>query len=155
MSVATQENMYPDGTSGHQGTTSQAAEFSRRKNIDRVLMFVEARGSWGVTVKDVREGMNLHHGQASSALSNLHRIGALARLTQVRDRCHVYVVNRRSFIQGRDTTAYGAGRKRKSNLRELNRNEVIDAIDAWLDGPDIDIGPLADSILAMQKKAGE
>jgi hypothetical protein len=34
----------------------------------------------------------MHHGQASSALSVLHKAGRIVRLAEKRNRCHVYVM---------------------------------------------------------------
>jgi hypothetical protein len=45
----------------------------------------------GVTYAAVGRALNLHHGQSSSALSNLHRAGLVFQLNELRDGCHPYV----------------------------------------------------------------
>jgi hypothetical protein len=59
----------------------------------------------GITVKEVRDITGWHHGQASSALSVLHKEGKIARLTARRDRCAVYVLP--EYVGGRETAAPG------------------------------------------------
>lgn len=68
----------------HDGTTSE-----RQRDV---LVVLGARGYWGVTVSELREHTNWHHGKASSALTALHIGGKIARLTEVRNRCKVYVL---------------------------------------------------------------
>lgn len=45
----------------------------------------------GLTWRELGSMMNLHHGQVSGVLSNLHRKGMVFMLHQQRDRCHLYV----------------------------------------------------------------
>jgi hypothetical protein len=47
----------------------------------------------------------MHHGQASGALSVLHKEGRIARLTERRNRCAVYVLP--EYVQGRETSPHG------------------------------------------------
>jgi hypothetical protein len=72
-----------------------------------VLYTVGGTQEYGVTWRDLARMMSLHHGQASGALSSLHRRGFVARLKEKRDGCSVYVTNR--FVNDRDTVAYGRG----------------------------------------------
>jgi len=75
---------YADGTSGQQGHASADAEPERRKNILLVLPLVRDSGSRGITVAEVRRLTGWHHGQASGALSGLHLLGRVTRLTERR-----------------------------------------------------------------------
>jgi len=68
---------------------------------DQVLQWIRGTGAGGTTWKEFATGMSMHHGQASGALSKLHRRGKIARLTERRDRCKVYV--HPDFVNGRDT----------------------------------------------------
>jgi hypothetical protein len=73
-----------------------------------VMNFVRLAGYHGVTSKELRERSEWHHGQASGALSVLHKVGRLARLHSAearRDRCAVYVTP--DYINGRQTVAQG------------------------------------------------
>lgn len=58
-----------------------------------------------MTVKELRATLEVHHGSASGALSNLHKSGDIARLAQMRDRNKVYVLGR--YVAGRETEAQG------------------------------------------------
>jgi hypothetical protein len=51
------------------------------------------------------EVLAIHHGSASGTLSNLHRVGRIVRLRQVRQRCKVYVLP--EFVNERETEPYG------------------------------------------------
>jgi hypothetical protein len=99
-------------TSGHSGTdTSEArareadasGETARRQRA--VLALLARRKGHGATWREVSQHVGVHHGSASGTLSNLHRAGRIARLAEVRDRCHVYVLN--EDVGGRATEPYG------------------------------------------------
>lgn len=83
---------YVDGTSGHQGDASLAAEPTRRKRIPTVYEMIADCGSHGLTVKELRDNTGWHHGVASSALSNLHREGHIVKLAARRERCGIYIL---------------------------------------------------------------
>ena len=99
-------------TGGHAGGAT-SEERARREaqdgtlsaRLSGVLVSVAARHAHGMTVKEVRTSLGLHHGQASSALTNLHRVGSLARLTERRDGCFVYVLT--DYVVGRETQPPG------------------------------------------------
>jgi predicted transcriptional regulator len=59
----------------------------------RALLILETLGktSHGFTWKELAEKLNLHHGQVSGALSNLHRKGLVFMLQEKRNRSHPYV----------------------------------------------------------------
>ena len=59
------------------------------------------RRTEGATVKELREVLAIHHGKASSILSNDHKAGKLARLTEKRNGCKVYVLPQ--YVDGRKT----------------------------------------------------
>ena len=104
---------YSDGTSGHSGEASEAAEPQRRTLIQAAVTYVAESGAYGVTWREFADAYRLHHGQASSALSNAHRAGLLARLTHRRDRCGIYVTPHMVF--NRTTVPY---RRNKSIANE-------------------------------------
>lgn len=103
---------YPDAivgtTTGHSGTDTSAAlardeAISGRASarLNEVLIWVAAKGLRGGTVGELRAESGLHHGQASSALTNLHRQGRIARLVEKRNRSHIYVTT--ADVHGRAT----------------------------------------------------
>lgn len=117
-------------TSGHSGS-----EASRERAVHEdstgvtakrqalVLDLVQTGGPLGLTVRVLRDVADLHHGQASSALSNLHKAGRIARLQEKRMGCHVYVTPEN--VNGRPTDEPG-----RQNLNRLNaaEQEVYDRV---------------------------
>lgn len=94
------------GTTGHSGTDTSRAQAEDMPKHGRaqawVLRSAANLGEQGVTIVDLRSWFDdMHHGTLSSALTNLHRAGRLARLTEKRDRCHIYVLP--EYAAGRAT----------------------------------------------------
>lgn len=121
---------YDGGTSsGHSGSEA-SQERSEREDSDgttekrqaAALELVRQAEKHGMTVKELREGTGWHHGQASSALSNLHRVGLLERLADKRDRCQVYV--RPVYVLGRETQPYGRQHPSEPPRREYTLEEI-------------------------------
>lgn len=99
------------GTSGWSGSaTSAERAFDAdhgQATTDRqreVLIRLDQAGANGLTWRDLADRTGWHHGQASSVLSVLHKAGLIARLTERRDRCEVYVTLDR--VQGRARSEY-------------------------------------------------
>lgn len=99
-------------TSGWSGTDTSEDRARTADNDGRTsqrqtdtLKAVRHRGSYGMTVAEVRDTSGWHHGTASGVLSVLHMVGRLERLVEKRGRCHVYV--HPDFVQGRDTQPHG------------------------------------------------
>jgi hypothetical protein len=86
------------GTSGYSGSDTSE---SRARTEDAIgttqhrqqhtLHLLASAGIKGLTVHELCDATGWHHGQASAALTNLHRGGRIARLTEKRARCKVYV----------------------------------------------------------------
>lgn len=86
------------GTTGHSGSETsfrQATDMTRRGKSQRAVMRqLMHAGHYGMTVSELRKALpDLHHGQVSSALTNLHRAEKIARLSEVRNRAKVYVLS--------------------------------------------------------------
>jgi len=62
-----------------------------RTRADQVVELVGARGTAGMTVRELCRALKAHHGIASGALSRLHRQGRLRRTAVYRDGCAAYV----------------------------------------------------------------
>lgn len=72
----------------------------------KVLLYLASRGIEGATWKDLATYYGWHHGQASGALSVLHKEGHIARLAdERRSRCAVYVLPEK--VHGRATVTQG------------------------------------------------
>lgn len=90
----------------HSGSsTSQASAPSRARRRGDALIYLGLVGEQGATWRDLADYLDVHHGAASSVLSVLHREGKVARLTEARNGCHVYVLPEE--VSGRETQPYG------------------------------------------------
>jgi hypothetical protein len=69
----------------------EASDGTLSRRQEQVLSALLALGPTGATWKEMGEFLNLHHGQVSGALSNLHRAGLVFQLRQPRHRCMPYV----------------------------------------------------------------
>lgn len=96
------------GTSGWAGSKASqdrqmmldtTGETGKRQAM--VLSELQDAGMHGATWRDIALALELHHGQASAALSVLHREGIIARLEQRRNKCSIYVLP--EFVAGRET----------------------------------------------------
>lgn len=114
---------YADGTSGWSGTDTsreRVEQEDRDGTTSRrqwtALGDLEAAGYRGRTWRELARQTGMHHGQASAALTHLHRAGKIARLTEKRDHCRVYVLP--TCIYGRDTEPY-TPRVQPANVEEM------------------------------------
>lgn len=102
------------GTSGWSGSAT-SRERAHREDTDgttearqrAVLAYLAEQGWYGATVNELVDNTPWHHGQASGALSNLHKAGLIARLAgreHRRQRCAPYVTL--ANVGGRETAPY-------------------------------------------------
>lgn len=119
------------GTSGWSGSATSHARAvdadtngatSRRQRL--VLAALDVVGAEGLTWQDLSRFANLHHGAASGVLSTLHKAGHIARLTETRNRCQVYVGL--DHIAGRELAPY------RPNAATRALVDVLDDIEAAL-----------------------
>jgi len=128
------------GTEGFAGseTSKQAAldaviHGTASKRQRYILILAGRAKERGITVAELRDA-SLHHGRVSGALSVLHKTGKLARLTDTRGRCKVYVLP--EYVDGRITEPHGVVHKADKETLEaaatleawLSRNEDKDAL---------------------------
>lgn len=110
----------PVPNSGHSGSdTSKDRALARdrdgrtRQAQIKILSLVTARGREGLTVAEARDALpDMHHGTISGTLSTLHQGGRLARLTNVRGGCKIYVLP--SNTAGRSTERQGWRQEKKA-----------------------------------------
>lgn len=121
--------------SGHAGSdTSQARAIRedadgttgarQRAVLRRLAHFQET----GLTWREWAAQSGDHHGQASGVLSGLHKAGRIARLTETRRRCKVYVLP--EYVNGRPTEAQG-----KTSTHVL-LDQAIDVLRHFAECPD-------------------
>jgi hypothetical protein len=96
------------------GTTSAR----QQATLDRLGRYAGV----GLTWKELAAAEGWHHGQASGVLSVLHKTGHIARLTETRDRCAVYVLPR--WVAGRETAPHGVVRA-NVDLDRLDRVRAL------------------------------
>jgi len=96
------------GTSGWSGSDASRERAEERDSSGktgqlqaRVWAAVGNYGISGTTIKRLREIFpGEHHGTLSGALTALHKGGKIARLTEKRDRCSIYVLP--EYVNGRE-----------------------------------------------------
>lgn len=97
------------GEAGHStSTTMTEAEETSGVAAHRqagALAEVRMAGRSGATWREVAAERGWHHGQASGALTRLHRRGLILRLEETRDHCGVYVTP--DYVGNRPTVAAG------------------------------------------------
>lgn len=92
--------------------------------LEAVLDLLEQRGIIGATWQEVANALGLHHGQASGALSTLHRMGLVFSLRAKRNKCHPYVHGRLRTMfatdQRNDSPSVTKAGMRRALLNELH-----------------------------------
>lgn len=128
------------GKSGHVAqseTSTDRANFEDGSGLTAqrqlaILTFVEAKGSHGATWREVAAELELHHGQASGALSTLHKAGwVFIHKGMKRDNCAVYLGSSfRPFIRPDERQDEP---KQTRSTQELNAlNALLDAVETML-----------------------
>lgn len=82
---------------------------------------LKAAGDDGVTWGELADAHALHHGEASAALSRLHRVGMIRRLTKKRGRSQIYVLP--AHVNDRPTSPY------RPNVRKQQIVDLLDMLD--------------------------
>lgn len=87
---------YVDRPASRDRAIAEVADGTLSVRQAKVLRLLEAFGIDGATWKELgdaiaAENESMHHGQISSALSNLHRAGKVFMLHGKRNKCHPYV----------------------------------------------------------------
>lgn len=128
-----------NGTSGHSGSDT-SEERALREDSDgttsarqaQAIASLSSRRSSGLTWKELATDRGWHHGQASGVLSTLHKVGRVARLTERRNRCAVYVLP--EHVQGRSTAPHG--RKKAPEVPRIPldpfESRILERLDADL-----------------------
>lgn len=98
-----------EGSSGsdasHERAEREARDGTAGDRQQAILEYLDRQGEYGGTWREVGTALGLHHGQVTGSLSNMHKGGAVARLTARRDRCSVYV--HPEHVNERETAAQG------------------------------------------------
>ena len=97
------------GWSGSDASKQRAAHddgngITAQRQIDTMNQ-LEIAGQQGLTWNELAYHYGWHHGQASGALSNMHKTGHIMRLKETRNKSHVYVLP--EWVMFRDTEEFG------------------------------------------------
>ena len=114
------------GTSGWSGTDTSKERAKQSDSNGRTAALQSYiykylafdAGANGATWKELSDKTGLHHGTISGSLSVLHKDGKIARLTERRGRCRVYV--HPHYINGRETDSQGRKPKPCSNCGHVD-----------------------------------
>jgi hypothetical protein len=121
------------GTSGYVNqpasiarATTEAASGVSTERAERILRELHHQPA-GCTWQQLAAPLNLHHGQISGALSNLHKSGHVFMLRQQRNKCHPYV---HSIYRDQYTPEQRIDEpvKTKSNQRLTDLEELLDTL---------------------------
>ena len=101
----------------------EAQDGTLSKRQSNIVEQLDLAGVQGATWKTIGQILNLHHGQVSGALSNLHKAGEVFMLRAKHDRCHAYVLKRYRWAyteeQVFDTPATTRAGERTALLNQL------------------------------------
>jgi hypothetical protein len=126
----TAEGSFPYAGSDRGTNVPQSPKALSHWRQQRVLAFLESSGQAGATAKETVQHLivsgepNAHHGNASGALSAMHKDGRISRLARKRNRYHVYVLN--EHVAGRETQAHGSASKKGDEVLGIRRKVVVD-----------------------------
>lgn len=125
-SLASEPALPYRGGSGHVAVDT-SVERQQRQDADGSTAATQAfvvgqvadAGDTGLTVGELREiGFGrFHHGRISGALSDLHKAGRLAALTERRGRAHVYVLP--EHVEGREVRPF------RGNRPKIDRADLL------------------------------
>lgn len=126
----------PFGTSSGWAGTDTSKERAEQQDTDGtytrrqgdVLTMLDELGTYGATWQEVSSTLDVHHGQASGVLSGLHKTGHIARLSQRRGRCKIYVLPK--YVLGCHTEPYGVTRK-----TDTSRDQIV----SWLSSQSVSV----------------
>jgi len=125
---------YYNGTAGYVNRPASIERETKKELSERlaqVMCSVREAGEEGLTWHEVAQENGLHHGQASAALSNLHRLGHVFTLREKRGKCHPYIATeyRGSFF---DDEVYDEPAKTKASEEKEAVMELVEAIENYL-----------------------
>lgn len=136
------------GTSGFRGSDTSEARALRddrsgktKYRQESTLRALAQAEHHGLTYQELGSMMGWHHGQSSGALSVLHKTGHIARLSEKRNRCKVYVLP--SYIYGRHAEPHSgnmtrtAGNKREAGMLTERQADIL------IDGQRVLVGQVA------------
>jgi DNA-binding MarR family transcriptional regulator len=119
------------GTSGWAGseTSKQRATKADSNGVTSInqkqtLILLRQANSHGLIWSDLTEAFGWHHGTASGALSVLHKAGLIARLTEKRNKCAIYVAL--EHVNGRETQPH------RPNVSARLLAEILDELETDL-----------------------
>lgn len=142
------------GTSGFSGSDTSEERARRddrggktRDRQERTLEALAEARDLGLTYQELGVIMGWHHGQSSGALSVLHKTSRIARLSERRNRCKVYV--KPEYVYDRRVEPHGgnmtqaAGKQREAGMLTERQADIL------IDGQRVLIGQVARTIESL------
>ena len=124
---------YPGHGSGHAGndTSRERQEHEDANGITKrrqaaALEMVDAAARWGITSRELENVLGIGHGQASSALSHLHRAGRIKRIEERRHAQEIYVLP--EHVDGRKESPYRPRKQDRVHPKFHNDETVLRAM---------------------------
>lgn len=94
-----------------------------------IIDLLRSAGTTGMTWKEIAENLDIHHGQASGCLSQMHREGTIKCLKEYRLKCRIYVLP--DYVSSRQTIPYRS-RKVLDNTPVTQEWEVVSRVNGKL-----------------------
>jgi hypothetical protein len=117
-----------------------------------VLQELLTAGPTGATWKSIGYALNLHHGQVSGALSNLHKAGLVFMLRVKRYKCHPYVAAqyRQNYTDAQvwDKPAQTRAGERRQLLEQLLAQCYDASVLGWSNYHCTEISRIVDRVIA-------
>jgi hypothetical protein len=126
---------YPDQTTGHVARPASTERAEREASdgtaADRSILILALLNVYpdGLTWGQVADRLGLHHGQASGALSNLHKTGRVFMLREKRGKSHPYVHDKYRGHYPAYERYDDPAQTRSGRTRELER-QIITALES-------------------------
>jgi len=126
---------YPDETTGHVPRPA-SVERAEREALDGTaadraldILAILADEPFGLTWSELADRLNLHHGQVSGALSNLHKTRRVFMLREKVGRSHPYLHEKFRTDYDTDERYDDPAQTRSGRTRELER-QILAALEA-------------------------
>lgn len=119
------------GTGGWSGTDTSRARAEDDKTSGRLSQRQQdvLRALYdqpeGLIWSEIADALRLHHGQASGALSNLHKAGLVFQLTAPRNKCLPYVHSRFKYLHDKRRDTPTSNKRGLSNKHQKIINEAL------------------------------
>lgn len=114
--------LHPGGSRKQRAQASELTELRQKATLE----LVQATDQRGVTVAEIMDTLGIGHGQASSALSHLHRTEEAKRLKERRNGQEIYVLPK--YVGERKESPYNMRLNQRKHPRFSSDRTVMEAM---------------------------